>query len=203
MKITIWSLKGGVGKTSIALNLALSCDCSIITNERYTLLDKVLSKENLLQLQVNQEVPILPINENVIFDMGGYSDKRIIGACNQSRFILVPTTASDIDLQGCISTLIELKKFVDSDKIIIIANKINNESDFNKIKAIIEQIDNKYSFFEIKNSKALVNIYDEKKSINDIIKARGLKSYSYKHIGKQFNNLINFLNNNQVISNDK
>lgn len=192
MKILIWSLKGGVGKTSIALNLALSCKYKIITNERYSLLPNILNEEELLQLQINEKLPQFKKEDKIIFDMGGTIDKRIVDCLQLIDFILVPTTANDIDIQGCISTLIELQEYVKEDKIIIIANNIVHPKDSKKIKNIVDQIST-HKHFEIKRSRGMVNIFSEKKSISDLIKDNGLNKRYYKIINEQFNNLINFI----------
>jgi len=193
MKITIWSLKGGVGKTSIALNLALSCNCKIITNERYSLLTDVLNEENLLQLGVSEKIPQLGKEDKIIFDMGGTVDKRIIDCLKQSELVLVPTTANDIDIQGCISTVMELQDYIEKEKITIIVNNTTGKKDLEKVRSIINQIcEHKYKFFELKRSRALVNIFDSKKSIKEMSK-KGLRKNSYRKINEQFNNLINFI----------
>ena len=82
MKITIFSLKGGVGKTSISVNLALTLKYGVITNDVYTPLERVVSKESLLKLEQNQALPDLPESYDIIFDFGGYVDSRVIKAIN-------------------------------------------------------------------------------------------------------------------------
>lgn len=193
MKITIWSLKGGVGKTSIALNLALTRNCKIITNERYSLLDSILDDKKLLQLQTSEKPPKLKKEDRVIFDMGGTVDKRIIDCLEQSDFVLIPTTANDIDIQGCISTIGELQDHIDESRIVVIVNNTTNINDFEKVKGYIDQITRKCKIFEIKRSRGLVNIFDRKKSIKDLVSENGLNRYNYEKINRQFNDLINFL----------
>ena len=112
MKVTTWSLKGGVGKTSIALNIALTCKCKIIINESYSLLKNFLNDKELLQLGMSEKIPAIPKDESVVFDMGGGVDKRVIDCLKQSDFLLIPTTANDIDLQSTINTIQEVQKYI-------------------------------------------------------------------------------------------
>ena len=125
--------------------------------------------------------------------MGGTVDKRIIDCLKQSELVLVPTTANDIDIQGCISTVMELQDYIEKEKITIIVNNTTGKKDLEKVRSIINQIcEHKYKFFELKRSRALVNIFDSKKSIKEMSK-KGLRKNSYRKINEQFNNLINFI----------
>ena len=55
MKIMIYNIKGGQGKTDIALNLALTMDFNLITNEPLSPLDMVLGEDNFLKLGQNDD----------------------------------------------------------------------------------------------------------------------------------------------------
>lgn len=189
-RITLWSVKGGVGKTSIALNIALSLDCGIITNERYTLLDKVLEKDKFLKLSLDQNVPQISCDHSIIFDMGGYLDKRVKQAVQQSDYVIIPTTSDKLDMQGTISTIGEVKTI--NNNIIIIVNKIEKDSEFEEVKKVINQIEG-YPIFPIKKSRMLKNIIDEKKSIQEIKKEGGLKGYIVKALSEQLDTINNFI----------
>ena len=49
-KITIWTTKGGCGKTNISAELALQLSYPAITNEQESMLANVISKDKLLML---------------------------------------------------------------------------------------------------------------------------------------------------------
>jgi MinD superfamily P-loop ATPase len=51
MKLTIWNLKGGMGKTFIALILALLHKLCVVTNDTYSPIDKILPKGKTYNLQ--------------------------------------------------------------------------------------------------------------------------------------------------------
>ena len=73
--ITIWSSKGGVGKTSIAVELAERLGAGIITNEansRLPLFSFLNGKYYVLEHE--QTISELDINEDVILDFGGMVD---------------------------------------------------------------------------------------------------------------------------------
>lgn len=187
MIITVYNFKGGVGKTGISMNIALTLNYGVITNDIYTPLEKVLSSKNFLKVNPKEDFQKLPPDSNIVFDLGGYIDKRAVIALKQSRWVLVPTIDDYNTLQVTIDTIQTLTKY--NRNIIVIANKIKKETNFNNVKKIIKKFYD-YPCFPIKESKAIPNIFDEKKSIEEMVKQGGLKKFHYETVAKQFNSLI-------------
>lgn len=192
MKITVFSLKGGVGKTSISVNLALTLGFGVITNDIYTPLERVISKESLLKLQQNQTIPDLPDNYNIIFDFGGYVDSRIIKALQISDHVIIPTTSSYLDLQLAINTIEEVKKY--NNKIIAIANLITNDDDLLLVKDTFKKMEYKYPILPIKKTASIKNIFSNKESLSSLVSKGGLLKYHYQSAKSQFDKLIYLLN---------
>jgi len=187
-KITIWTTKGGCGKTNISAELALQLSYPAITNEQESMLANVISKDKLLILKPNQEIPDMDCG--VIFDFGGYVDKRLEKALLLSDIILVPTLSEISDIQGCINSLQTIQNY--NKKIAIIVNKTESTKDFENVESIINKI-GKYPIFEIKKSRALPNIYIKKQSIKDMCNESPLDRYSYRKVLEQFNCLIKYI----------
>lgn len=187
-KITIWTKKGGCGKTNIAGELALRLEYPAITNEQESMLSAILPKNRLKMLAPSENVPNLDCG--MIFDFGGYIDGRIIEALRQSDFVLVPTLPEVSEIQSCISTIQAIKKY--NKNIVVIANKTEAKDDFTTIKDAVNQIGD-YPVFEIKKSRALPNLYTEKKSIKQLMEESPLLRYAYKKISQQFDNLTEYL----------
>lgn len=187
-KITIWTKKGGCGKTNIAGELALRLGYPAITNEQESMLSIILNKDRLKILKPNEEIPNFDCG--MIFDFGGYIDTRIIEALNQSDYILVPTLPEVSEIQSCISTIQAIKKY--NKNIAVIANKTESKEDYHTIKEAVRQIGN-YPVFEIKKSRALPNLYTEKKSIKQLMEESPLLRYNYRKVSKQFDDLIEHL----------
>jgi MinD-like ATPase involved in chromosome partitioning or flagellar assembly len=142
----------------------------------------------LLTLDEHDDIP--DIDSGVIFDFGGYIDKRLIRAASLSYCTIVPTLPEVSEIQGCISTIQALKNY--SQRIIIIANKTETKADFNIVKDAVSAIGN-FPIFEIKKSRALPNIYLEKKSIQDMMNDSPLLRFSYKKVSEQFSEICNYL----------
>ena len=90
MKTTVYNFKGGVGKTVLSLNLALTMEYSIVTNDIYSPIEKVLDEDRILKIHHDEILPAFPADYNIIFDLGGHIDKRAIysGPQCQDSFLL-------------------------------------------------------------------------------------------------------------------
>ena len=96
MKVTVFSAKGGVGKTPIAVNLALEREWAIGTNETYHILDslRAIPDNRVLAIQPTEGFPELPDDIDIVFDLsgslGGDSSASIRSAVIQSDVVVVP-----------------------------------------------------------------------------------------------------------------
>lgn len=186
MKITTYNVKGGVGKTDISLNMALTLDYGIITNEPFSPLETVLSEENFLKLNPGDKLPKLPEDADIVFDFGGYLDKRVIEALKQSDVVLVPVINEFKDLHTTINFIQEIEDY--NKKIIIVVNRAQ-KGDYD---SVCEAMKGFYSYpvFEIKSTRALPNIMKEKKSVKAMVEEGGLKAWNYKAVAQQFDKII-------------
>ena len=189
MILTVYNFKGGVGKTSIALNIALSLDMGIITNDVYSPIENILPEKQFIKLEKDMSIPEIPEGMNIVFDLGGYIDTRAIEALRQSDKVLIPVTNDFINLQVTINAIDEIWEF--NENLIIIANRTVKD-DFSDISQGIKQF---YDFpvLELKQSKVFSNLFQEKKSIRDIVRQGGLRAYSYRAINEQFDQLLNVI----------
>ncbi len=186
MKITVYNFKGGTGKTNIALNLALTMQHAIVSNDIYSPLEKVLDKKKFIKLAPDDNLPKFPKKYDIIFDLGGHIDPRAVAAMRQSDWVIVPTSRDFIDIQVSVNCINELKGY--TDKIIVIANR-TKKGDYERVRKAMRKFF-PYSVFEIKQSKSLPNIFKEKKSVRDMVAEGGLKAYHYTAVMEQFDTLI-------------
>ena len=107
--------------------------------------------------------------------------------------MIILTSSDKLDIQGVISTIGEIKNITKN--IIVVVNKTERVENFEEVKNLVQQI-GEYPVFEIKKSRALKNIVDEKKSIIQFQQEGGLIGYTLRSLAEQFDNITNFIINN-------
>lgn len=187
-KITVWTTKGGCGKTNISAELLLRLKYPAITNEKNSMLTHIINKDRLLILSDRQNIP--NIDTGVIFDFGGFVDNRLIEVLSLSDIVIVPTLPEASDIQGCIYSLNTIKNYCNN--IIVVANKTENKQDFHSVKSVINDIGD-FPIFEIKKSRAFPNIYTKKQSIEEMSNNSAIDKYNYRKVIKQLDDLLEFI----------
>ena len=191
---TIFSLKGGVGKTSLASALCLELDYKgkkvpIITNDVISPLEEVLGKEKALKLKIDEDFPKLKKSDDIIVDLGGFVDERSISALKKSKQVVIPTIGSFLSISGLIQTVQEVERF--NKKIIIVLNRIEKKEVEKVIQFIRESHD--YPIFKLKTSKCFENLLYQNKSVSQMMKDEPLRRSSYKEVHAQLHEIIQHL----------
>ena len=191
---TIFSLKGGVGKTSLASALCLELDYKgkkvpIITNDAISPLEEVLGKEKALKLKIDEDFPKLKKSDDIIVDLGGFVDDRSISVLKKSKQVVIPTIGSFLSISGLIQTVQEVERF--NKKITIVLNRIEKKEVEKVIQFIRENHD--YPIFKLKTSKCFENLLYQNKSVSQMMKEEPLRRSSYKEVHAQLHEIIQHL----------
>lgn len=187
MAVCVFSGKGGVGKSTISLNFASTKLWQIITNDSRSMLRLSMDKKDLLLLKQDQNIPSLKKDAKIIYDLGGHFDERVIKAFEQSEYVIIPTYKQISCLQLTIDSARTVEKY--NKNIIFVANKISKTEDYETIKQALSKYFD-YPILQLKDSKAMDIIFDEKTSLKKLVSEGGLREYHYKKINDQFDEIF-------------
>lgn len=136
IKILFLNYKGGVGKSSLAQNLASDIDAAYITN------DLVTTATEAIQIEPNKRrIPKALLSlDCAVFDFGAMStqlDPKTVQATEIADVIVIPTLTDMRSLEATIKTV----KLVESKEkpIAIIINNFTKQKDFDEAELYLTQ----------------------------------------------------------------
>lgn len=209
MKIAVYSSKGSAGKTPISTNIALDKDFCVGTNEAFHVYDNLISDNKLIALQTEEAFPqeLIGHDIDIVFDLAGSISKlavSISSALKMSDFVIVPIYNEYKSLVAGLNTINQIQEF--NQNIIVVATKLQKQKndifyddwtqseDFQNIKKAVQgKFDETIPVLPLKFSKAFDNIFEEQKSIKQLMKANALSKYSYKDVAKQFDEIYKLI----------
>ena len=204
MKVTVYSIKGGAGKTPIAVNLALEMGWALGTNEPDNLLEHIFADDMLLEKQAEEEFPLLPPEISCVFDLAGHISQSaapsIVSAITQSDVVVIPIHNEGKSLlKGC-QTIMQVQAL--GKPILIAATKLEKGkgeifkdwTDSRDCKNIHEYIKARTGLdlpiVPLKFSKAYDRIFEDDCSLSDITANNPLLRHAFKEVADQFQVLI-------------
>lgn len=147
MSFVVYSIKGGVGKTTLSVQISQMLEHSYVTNDSHSSAHNLMPEEKGFLVSI-EEYEEIPYDDNVVYDFGGFKDTRINDIIKQANKIVIPTLTSIVDVQATMATLkdvIEINK-----NIILVVNRAKNNNKATELK--------EYLADEIKKLDSNINI---------------------------------------------
>ena len=200
-KIAIYNEKGRVGKTPIALELALQRGLNYATNQNRPRHDiaEIIPEDEFLQVAPNEEFPELDNDMLVVFDLAGELvgyESSILSALRQADIILMPVVNEPDAIEGTAYAIREIESVESiTAPIVVIANLLKSDNDFLEIRdRLFGRLGvGKYTIFPLQFSKAFDRIFESKKSIAELMKGNPLRAHSFRKVHQQFKAITNHI----------
>ena len=104
MSFVVYSIKGGVGKTTLSVQISQMFEHTYVTNDSHSSAHNLMPEEKGF-LVSSEEYDEIPYDHNVVYDFGGFKDTRINDIIKQANKIVIPTLTSIVDVQATMATL--------------------------------------------------------------------------------------------------
>lgn len=189
-RLAVYHIKGGVGKTRIALNLALTMEFGVVTNDPYSAIEKALPGEKRIILHPGESLPKIPETIPLIYDLGGHADHRSIWALRDSQFVIFPVLPNKEDLDIGLNFIEEVGRYNQN---IIVAINRTKPGEFENPRKVFGKYYPNLPVFEIKESRAMSLIIENRMSISELAIQNKLHKHHYEKIERQFTDIIVYM----------
>lgn len=187
-RITIWTPKGGQGKTSLSLAIAKDHDFLVVTNDTHSPIDEVLPEGKAYRLSPGEAFPEIPSSEKVIYDLGGNSEARVIAAAQDSDVVIMPVIYnSAFEMQVFLEGVAEMLNI--NPNILLVVNGCEKRS-FEATKQIIEGYFPHLPVVEIRKTTAFSRIISDGLSLSEMCARSGLDNYHFGTVKRQLAHLM-------------
>ena len=147
MSFVVYSIKGGVGKTTLSVQISQMFDYTYVTNDSHSSAHNLMPEEKGF-LVSSEEYDEIPFDENIVYDFGGFKDTRINNIIKQANKIIIPTLTSIVDVQATMATLKDVAQI--NKNIIIAINRTKNNNKAIELKEYLtEEIKKSFQDLEI------------------------------------------------------
>ncbi|MFT6691247.1 MAG: hypothetical protein ACJAXH_001772 [Colwellia sp.] len=186
MRLTIYSSKGGVGKTPLSILFAVDKGFAVGCNESTDIYSGYLDEDMYLLHELDEEFPLIPDDIDIVFDMAGTLSKydhALVSAIRQSDIVIVPiwNNVNSIKLgKNTIRAIADISK-----RIIVVATKLERTAkergisweetaDFRAVNEAVADVNPSIRVLPLKFSKVYDRICKEFTSFHKLSEASAM-----------------------------
>lgn len=177
----VLGLKGGVGKTSLVLALyhyftEQGLDVGVLSNDRISRTMGNIVRDAFLRITANADFPAVETTDNLLFDFGGFPERRAHDLIGKAKNILLPTLGDSLSIEGCDESLRQIEPLALGARIAVIGNRVTDD-ELDLLKDLFD-----VPVFRFKNSAGVPNMFSSKKSLKQQIADRKVLRNLYSGI---------------------
>lgn len=199
-KIAIYNEKGRVGKTPLALEIALRLGYNYATNQNRPREDiqAIIPEGEFLQVSPQEPFPVLDAEFPVVFDLAGELvgyETSIVSALSQADIIIVPVVNEPDAITGTAYAIAELQTLdtITAD-FVVVANMLRQKGDLESVQeTLAAQLGQELPIVPVRYSKAFEHMLFAKESIQSLTKKGGLYGWSFRNVCRELDALMKHL----------
>jgi len=199
-KIAVYNEKGRVGKTPLALEIALRFGYNYATNQNRPRKDieAIIPEGEFLQVGPSEAFPMLDPDFPVVFDLAGELvgyERSIISALEQVDLIIVPVVNEPDALMGTAYAITEIRTLnTITAPFVVVANMIKKPEEADEIKdQLLPMLGFDVPVVPIRYSKAFDRLLTEGLPVKSLVEQGGLWSWSFRNVAKELDVLMSYI----------
>lgn len=199
-KIAVYNEKGRVGKTPLALEIALRFGYNYATNQNRPRKDieAVIPEGEFLQVGPGEPFPKLDDDFPVVFDLAGELvgyERSIISALEQVELIIVPVVNEPDALMGTAYAITELRTLdTITAPFVVVANMLKKPEEAEEItEQLWPMLGYEVPIVPLRYSKAFDRILSEGTSVERLVEQGGLRGWSFRNVARELDELMTFI----------
>lgn len=181
MVVSIYSTKGGVGKTSLANSLSRDMGLKYITND----LSVVVGNYN----KASYHGKTMTLKPNTLYDFGGFKSAEALKIASQSDIVFIPVIN---DANAVMKALMALKELKEVENVYVIATMVDNKKDYTEIKQVVNHHFPQREVLYFRRTKLLKNAMDAKQGVLSFLQ-NNKNAHVYRNSVKDYEKIFSLV----------
>jgi MinD superfamily P-loop ATPase len=192
MSAVFYTIKGGVGKTTLSVQLAQMKNQYYVTNDAHASAHEFLDEERALL--ISSEENEIPFDDEAIYDFGGFKDIRIKPIIEKADIVCIPTLMSRVDIKACLATVKEVMEI--NKNILVIVNRAKSNGKAQEMQEFLEfeisrfNKDANIRFLIVREANVLEDSLFDCNAVIEKAKVNKLAAHIYRNTIKDMSDLL-------------